>query len=322
MGVYRKYNNELQSVAGANASGLPIGAYVAFEGEGPTGWLKCDGSTFDKDLYPELYLYLSGSDTLPIMNTSNETVLWTGTNFTASNGTITLPNNQTLFDYDRIRFEGGNVASGNTFKCPSAIFEKDALEDAVRGTSHRLFFDWYAGEYRYYTISGDGTQIIGADGSGNWNGIMRIVGIKDTPMYIKATTGFTELETTEIYNNIIQYIENHAISNTFPGYTFKDISTINETNRLVEIDTDLLTDGTEVFWKELEDVTVGVWNVINKGSKSIYLRRYGGYGSSSKNNNHPYQRLLAPNEQISFTVVADDPYTDLNSFALEGFLAK
>lgn len=204
MGVYRKKNGVLQSVAGAIAGGLPIGTIATFQGEGaPQGWLKCDGSTFDREEYPALYLLL-GSDTLPDITTSEEEVIWTGTN--GSNGTITL--DKCLWDYARVRFEGGHPS--NPYKCPSSTWERDQLLEAKAGGTQRLFMSWYGTEHQYYTPSENGYVITGANGSGSWNAIKRIVGIGKDHQYIKALTGLDEQITDYLYNNVINYIESQV----------------------------------------------------------------------------------------------------------------
>lgn len=43
-----------------------VGAILTYAGPtAPTGWLLCNGSTFDQTLYPELYALLGNSNTLP-----------------------------------------------------------------------------------------------------------------------------------------------------------------------------------------------------------------------------------------------------------------
>ena len=49
---------------------IPVGVVEAYMGAtAPTGWLLCDGSTFDTSIYPKLYELL-GSDTLPDLRES------------------------------------------------------------------------------------------------------------------------------------------------------------------------------------------------------------------------------------------------------------
>lgn len=49
---------------------VPVGVVEAYFGKtAPKGWLMCDGSTFSKDVYPELYEVL-GSETLPDLRES------------------------------------------------------------------------------------------------------------------------------------------------------------------------------------------------------------------------------------------------------------
>jgi microcystin-dependent protein len=67
MALY-KYNsttNKLVPLTSEGNVGLPVGAVLSFPaGTTQSGWLLCDGSTFDRTVYPALYTYL-GSNVLP-----------------------------------------------------------------------------------------------------------------------------------------------------------------------------------------------------------------------------------------------------------------
>lgn len=48
---------------------LPVGSIISFAGKVvPTGWLWCNGDTFNQNDYPTLYAVLGNSDTLPNLN--------------------------------------------------------------------------------------------------------------------------------------------------------------------------------------------------------------------------------------------------------------
>ena len=56
---------ELQTLAGANSSGLPVGSIIAlYSSTCPFGYLPCNGSTYDTVQFPELYSLL-GTNKLP-----------------------------------------------------------------------------------------------------------------------------------------------------------------------------------------------------------------------------------------------------------------
>lgn len=63
MGLYIKQNGAIKPLAGSTpGEGLPVGAITAFTANTiPSGWLLCDGSTFDETLYPALFLALGGN---------------------------------------------------------------------------------------------------------------------------------------------------------------------------------------------------------------------------------------------------------------------
>ena len=53
-----------------SSGAVPVGVVEAYMGAtAPTGWLLCDGRTFDTNIYPKLYELL-GSDTLPDLRES------------------------------------------------------------------------------------------------------------------------------------------------------------------------------------------------------------------------------------------------------------
>ncbi|MFZ7141544.1 phage tail protein [Avibacterium avium] len=57
----------------AEGKGLPVGAVLAFPSavQNPQGFLKCDGSTFGRSTYPDLYRALGNSDKLPDLRRSD-----------------------------------------------------------------------------------------------------------------------------------------------------------------------------------------------------------------------------------------------------------
>ncbi len=56
-----KLNNEL-------VTALPVGTIIAFAGNRPEGWLKCDGEPFDSNIYKKLYDVLRSSRTPNLQN--------------------------------------------------------------------------------------------------------------------------------------------------------------------------------------------------------------------------------------------------------------
>jgi len=47
---------------------VPVGTIISYGGKAdsfPPGWLPCDGSTFDQDQYPDLYVALGNTNTVP-----------------------------------------------------------------------------------------------------------------------------------------------------------------------------------------------------------------------------------------------------------------
>jgi microcystin-dependent protein len=63
---YDSTTNKLVPLTSEGNVGLPVGAVLSFPaGTTQAGWLLCDGSTFDRTVYPALYTYLGNSNVLP-----------------------------------------------------------------------------------------------------------------------------------------------------------------------------------------------------------------------------------------------------------------
>lgn len=65
--LYRKDENGVeQQILGSNGEFTPLGSIMALYGTViPSGWLLCDGSTFDQVVYPGLYSFLNNSNIVP-----------------------------------------------------------------------------------------------------------------------------------------------------------------------------------------------------------------------------------------------------------------
>lgn len=79
----------LETLSGANGSGLPLGAYISYEGEVPNGYLECDGSTFDASSYPALASLLGGN-TLPEVFDHDEEADFTTIQLDSTSNPVTM----------------------------------------------------------------------------------------------------------------------------------------------------------------------------------------------------------------------------------------
>lgn len=130
MGLYRKVNGQLENIAGANSSGLPIGTIIPiYSVTVPVGFLPCDGSQYDTSQYPLLYALL-GSDRLPDLRES--TLVGIGTS-------------------DRTEITNHDVYTLGQFK-----------DDQLQGHYHRLYGSWVS------RGSGSGNQGLVKDYSSNY----------------------------------------------------------------------------------------------------------------------------------------------------------
>lgn len=212
MGLYRKVNGQLETISGANASGLPIGTIIEQEKNDtiPTGYLLCDGSVFDETLYPALYMYLQ-SNVLPYkpIQRVDKDPDWFVTNTDSYPGSATqVP---------------ANVA--NQYLCFPTEAEYDGIMNFHADDWCYLHITHADGTHTDYTIRRDdswsgleipvkkGDKFIinrTVDDYTNWIYVeytyVAIWYYKDFGL-IKAVSGLTEAEYETAYNSTVDYIE-------------------------------------------------------------------------------------------------------------------
>lgn len=218
MSLYRKVTvngvEQLQDLAGTFGSGLPIGTMIDVKDYTvvPSGWLKCDGSTFDRTVYPELYLYL-GSETLPLQYDASS--LTTGTpDWYAQYGQYS-----TAYEVDEARL------MSSTASCFPQAAEADGLMMIAMDDTSFLRVTHTDGSKVDYVFNergdtdgkmtlpvhkGDTYVVSTTKGGAAANIQYTRVAIWYYKNYklIKATTGLSEHQATDVYNQIINSMSN------------------------------------------------------------------------------------------------------------------
>lgn len=194
MGLYIKQNGAIKPLAGSTpGEGLPVGAITAFTANTiPSGWLLCDGSTFDETLYPALFIALGGN----VLPDLRETVLVGA----GENTTLTIADHDVyeLGEFKDDQFQGhwhtlGNRDNGIVSTALGANETGGSIQGANPGGVNR------------YTITGaldatsDGTNgepRTGTTTHGKQVGVNYI---------IKATSGITTEAALDAFNMIKEY---------------------------------------------------------------------------------------------------------------------
>lgn len=220
MGLYRVNNGELESLSGSYPTGLPVGALITMKDYSsiPEGYLVCNGSTFNTALYPLLYTYL-GSNTLPIepIKDVEADPDWFRTNSSTYPGSATVydanvANMPNLFPttatrdgvmevhtddwcYIHVIHSDGTTTTYSSRRsdvwASNLIYIKEGDSFVINRTEDN-FTDWVYIEYTYVKI---------------W--------YYNNYKLIKATAGSSDADATNIYNNIVHYIQTEC-----PTYSY------------------------------------------------------------------------------------------------------
>lgn len=144
-----------------------VGAILTFAGPtAPTGWLLCNGSTFDQTLYPELYTLLGNSNTLPDLR--EKYLIGKGS------GSLTLNTNTGSNNHTHTYSYTGNSSGNQVYP----VNVTAAHSHGIVGYSHPGEYSGsiYFGSRNYVYGSRDGTYTahahysyldVGIDGYGN-----------------------------------------------------------------------------------------------------------------------------------------------------------
>ena len=144
-----------------------VGTILTYAGStAPTGWLLCNGSTFDQTIYPELYILLGNSNTLPDLR--ERYLIGKGS------GSLTLNTNTGANNHTHTY----SYTAGNSGNQAYPVNVTAAHSHGIVGYSHPGEYSGsiYFGSRNYTNGSRDGTYLahahysyldVGIDGYGN-----------------------------------------------------------------------------------------------------------------------------------------------------------
>ncbi len=307
MGLYRKVNNKLEALSGANSSGLPIGTIIPiYSVKVPVGFLPCDGSQYDTTQYPLLYALL-GSDRLPDLRES--TLVGIGTS-------------------DRTDIAAHDVYTLGQFKDDQLqnhtheIRRRGYYNDAdTPGFGPGQFNDYWTKAFTRGAVEFDnyGVTRVGMTTHGKQTGVFFV---------IKAVSGLISGsgESIEVANAIEtatdgleQYIVDNCetlVDNALGAMHYNILPLTVDSTRHVSIDSSLLQGVNYRFRQTFADQATGTWTIQNTGNYDISVSRYGGRGSSAVDRVVTFSTIAAGASE-TFILDSDDPYLDSNTFSLE-----
>jgi len=309
MGLYRKVNNKLEVVSGANASGLPIGTIIPiYSVKVPAGFLPCDGSQYDITQYPSLYLLL-GSNRLPDLRES--TLVGIGTSGRAE---IAEHDVYTLGQFKVDQFQGhehGSIRAGaGTWSYANDGTAYNGNEYGRNGPSNTGSI---------ITKTGYGTPRYGTTTHGKQTGVFFV---------IKAVSGLItgsgeSIEVADAINTattgLEQYIVDNCetlVENALGAMHYNILPLTVDSTRHVSIDSSLLQGLNYKFRQTFVDQATGTWTIQNTGAYDISVSRYGGRGSSAVDRVVTFSTIAAGASE-AFILDSDDPYLDSNTFSIE-----
>ena len=205
---------KIKPLAGSTGSGLPLGAIVPlYTSSVPTGYLPCDGSTFDANDYPALYGLL-GTNVLPDLRnkalmganpSSQDTPASGNTSYVGDSQNAQLPNITgslaTGGDYEANIF---NSMSGAFSGCTVGSVRFTTAGGGACSRCSRLIFNT--------ANSGASTDHLG-NNVYTTSGEVRSANVR-VNYVIKAVSGVTEADKDYVAAAITQTIEGYTINKT------------------------------------------------------------------------------------------------------------
>ena len=161
-------------------TGAPVGTLIQQYKKKPlSGYLYCDGSTFDENVYPALYMYL-GSNVLP--------------------------------DYRECVMVGAEENTTDTIATHDVYGEGEFKDDQLQEHTHGLFNHNPGGDSGSYTVNSSdngfyGNAFTGGAKSGR-HGDTTHGKQKAVYVYIKATSGLMENAQDNVLNDVKDYVDN------------------------------------------------------------------------------------------------------------------
>ena len=198
LGIVKEINGEKKIVplTTDTGTGAPVGTLISQYKKVPmSGYLYCDGSTFDQNAYPALYMYL---------------------------GTNVLP------DYRECVMVGAEQNTTDTIATHDVYTEGEFKDDQLQSHIHSVPNDNpNGGEQRSVQYSTTGfLENIYTDENNGRSGDTTHGKQKAVYVYIKATSGLAENQQENVLNDAKNYIQNAFKLSPIEGFT---LSTTNQT---------------------------------------------------------------------------------------------
>lgn len=209
VGIIKEINGEKKIVplTTDTGTGAPVGTLISQYKKVPmSGYLYCDGSTFDQNAYPALYMYL-GTNVLPDYR---ECVMVGAEQNTTDTITTHDVYTQGEFKDDQLQEHEHNIYIGNETKLSQ-------IPNSTAGISNGL---------RAFNNTGSGNDvhikdIVNARPGDTTHGKQKAVYV-----YIKATSGLAENQQDNVLNDVKEYIRKSNELSPIEGFT---LSTTNQT---------------------------------------------------------------------------------------------
>ena len=204
LGIVKEINGEktIIPLTTDTGTGAPVGTLIQQYKKKPiSGYLYCDGSTFDENAYPALYMYL---------------------------GTNVLP------DYRECVMVGAEQNTTDTIATHDVYGEGEFKDDQLQDHKHQF------GNGALYLKDGSSWSSNGVkSGDGNTQETMTVDGVlnarsgdtthgkqKAVYVYIKATSGLAENQQDNVLNDVKEYIRKSNELSPIENFT---LSTTNQT---------------------------------------------------------------------------------------------
>ena len=193
VGIIKEINGQKKIVplTTDTGTGAPVGTLVTQYKKVPmSGYLYCDGSTFDENNYPALYMYL---------------------------GTNVLP------DYRECVMVGAEQNTTDTIATHDVYGKGEFKDDQLQEHEHNIYINGTRLPQLPNSTAGIGNQlrVLNNNGSGNDVIIKDIVNArpgetthgkqKAVYVYIKATSGLAENQQENVLNDVKEYVDGKAL---------------------------------------------------------------------------------------------------------------
>lgn len=180
LGIVKEINGEKKIIplTTDTGTGAPVGTLIQQYKKKPmSGYLYCDGSTFDENVYPALYMYL-GSNILP--------------------------------DYRECVMVGAEQNTTDTIATHDVYGEGEFKDDQLQEHTHGLFNHNPGGDTGNYTVNSSDTGFYDNAFTGSAtsrDGETTHGKQKAVYVYIKATSGLAENQQDNVLNNVKNYVD-------------------------------------------------------------------------------------------------------------------